>query len=700
MSNTTSLMEGAPASGVRFYFDIARTGYLQQVSVISWSVVGNGTAPVTSADFLNGIFPSGTVTFQPGQTVQTIYFDVAGDSLLEPDETFSVVLSGASAGTSVTTPIASGTIVNDDALLSIVMAQSIIWEGNTGTTALTFTVTRSGYLNQPTTVDWAVSGTGSDPADAADFSGYNGALAFGSVSFAPGESAKTITVNVAADTHIEALQETFRVALSNASAGASIDTSHASATGAIRNDDGTPQLTISAATRVLVEGSTTSTINPPLTAYTFNVTRSVNLSAASSATWAVTGTGSNPTNEADFSGPQWDTVSFAQLQSSKNITVYVTQDRVYELDETFALQLSNPTNAAISGSDTAVGTITNDDTNWRIAHTSTADASKTEGNAGFLAYSYTISRVGPDLRAASVSWAVAGNGASRADAFDFTDSSIYGLLPRGVFSFAAGETSKTLTVKVNGDSFVESDETFAVAITTNTPDIQVFPGASSVSSTIVSDDAAVGVIPGTGGIDTLIGSSGNDTIYGYAGNDHLSGGVGDDYLDGGEGADILTGGQGNDTMVLTEQTSAADSVVFSGGSGTAGSLARVRTLGLDTITGVNLGTGTTGVDKLLFSSADFGMAFGTVMVKGRAAVDGNFYMVTAAPTAKNVDLNGTASGTGWAFVFAGAASGSAGVQVYFTSNEAAFSTNTSVHVATLMGVNTSVLDQNDLGIIA
>jgi Ca2+-binding RTX toxin-like protein len=206
---------------------------------------------------------------------------------------------------------------------------------------------------------------------------------------------------------------------------------------------------------------------------------------------------------------------------------------------------------------------------------------------------------------------------------------------------------------------------------------------------------------------TITGGAGADTLTGGAGADRLSGGVGDDSISGGAGADTITGGQGNDVIVLTESTSAADVVLFAGGIGTAGSKDRVATLGLDTITGINLGTATTAVDKLQFSAADFGIAAGSAVRGAAAAVtgvsantDGNFYIVTAASTSSNVDLNGTATGSSGAIVFVGANTGTAGVDVWFTTNEGSFSTSTAVKIATLVGISTANINATDLAFVA
>jgi Ca2+-binding RTX toxin-like protein len=118
-------------------------------------------------------------------------------------------------------------------------------------------------------------------------------------------------------------------------------------------------------------------------------------------------------------------------------------------------------------------------------------------------------------------------------------------------SFAANEISKTFTVSVAADSLVEANENFLVSINSAAPAIGVLPNASALTSTIVNDDASVGVFPGTSGNDNISGTNGNDTIYGFAGNDTINGSGGNDILDGGLGNDILTGGAGFDAFDFT-----------------------------------------------------------------------------------------------------------------------------------------------------
>jgi hypothetical protein len=98
-------------------------------------------------------------------------------------------------------------------------------EGN-GSTTLSFPVTLSASTPLPVSISYATAnGTATAPADFTS--------ATGTVTFAPGETSKTISVTVVGDTAYEP-DETFTIALSNP-VNATIGTG--SATGTIQNDD-------------------------------------------------------------------------------------------------------------------------------------------------------------------------------------------------------------------------------------------------------------------------------------------------------------------------------------------------------------------------------------------------------------------------------------------------------------------------------
>lgn len=104
-------------------------------------------------------------------------------------------------------------------------------EGNSGTTSYNFTISRTVDLTSSIDVQYAVNGSGGIAATASDF---GGALPSGTVSFAAGESSKSLAINVTGDTQVEA-SEGFTVTLSGATGGATIGT--AAANGVIIDDD-------------------------------------------------------------------------------------------------------------------------------------------------------------------------------------------------------------------------------------------------------------------------------------------------------------------------------------------------------------------------------------------------------------------------------------------------------------------------------
>lgn len=114
----------------------------------------------------------------------------------------------------------------------------------------------------------------------------------------------------------------------------------------------------------------------------------------------------------------------------------------------------------------------------------TADAIKSEGQSGSTAYTFTVTRSGDTSVSHSASWAVTGSGSNPAVAADFVGNA----LPSGVVSFAAGETSKTISVQVSGDTSVEPDEGFTVTL--SNPSAGATIGTSSASGTILNDDNA------------------------------------------------------------------------------------------------------------------------------------------------------------------------------------------------------------------
>ena len=418
---------------------------------------------------------------------------------------------------------ASGTIVNDDAAttLSIAPTQAVKPEGDTGTTAYTFEVTRSGDVSGATDVDFLVSGGVSNPADPTDF---GGSFPSGTVEFMATETSQTVTVLVTGDTDEEPDEE-FTVTLSNATGGALItgDT----ATGTIENDDssGVPGLLFQESFEGTLQYTTVGEGN--LTVAQFWEVRqasdpllSLNLSGEDGT--FVFGGRSLSTNFGGEAGPgALRQVTFDEVDLSQHTGVTVTiglagrDGNRYEDEDVVRLLASTDGGSQFTQLDEFVGapggghgplsngsivlTEALTDVTYSIADSETsvvfrveafnnstgesvafdniriegisapgggpflsitpADAVKPEGNSGTTQFTFTVTRSGDLSGPTDVDFQVSGGVSNPADPTDFGGS-----FPSGTVEFIATEASKTVTVDVSGDQVVELDEEFTVTL--------------------------------------------------------------------------------------------------------------------------------------------------------------------------------------------------------------------------------------------
>lgn len=207
VSGTDSLAI-APLSAVKaegnsgsteFTFQVTRTGDLSTTSTVNWNVVGNG---VTGADFVGGALPGGALQFDPTDTTKTITVMVQGDVLPEGDEQFSVVLSGASTDTTITTSSASGTILNDDVPPGITVTPTSGLVTSENGTSASFDV----VLNSKPTDDVVITLYSSNTAE--------GTIDKSTLTFTPDDwdQAQTVTVTGVDDTVRDGTQ-TFSIVL-------------------------------------------------------------------------------------------------------------------------------------------------------------------------------------------------------------------------------------------------------------------------------------------------------------------------------------------------------------------------------------------------------------------------------------------------------------------------------------------------------
>lgn len=438
----------------------------------------------------------GVLDFASGETRKTFTVEIMGDTAVEGLERFGVVLSDPTNGAvlhpaSGGAAVAWGTILDQDSggrgVVSISTPLSVI-EGDPGTKAVTFTVTRSGGTGA-FSVDYATN------SDGTDFDGGDGTL-----TFAAGVDTQTITLLVKGDTVAE-LDEKFGINLSNATDGAVIRQGSSGLT--IVNDDA-PQ---NQAGQIWIDDATVTEGNGETKIATFTISRSNGVLPFSVAYHTTFGGTFSPDPDPEIGifapgaspGEDYSTVSgvlqFGAGVMSRTVTVPIYSDIVPEIPESFVLQLSDPTNGAVImgtatyARDFGTAIILDDDGSIpdSAGHVRIDNVVIVEGGNGTKLATFNVTRSGV-LGAFSVDYNTADDGASVVGG-DYMATS-------GTLQFAAGVTSQSVTVAINGDSAVESDELFAVVLTNATNSAVVDKGVGY--GRILNDD-----FPGFAGVVSI-----------------------------------------------------------------------------------------------------------------------------------------------------------------------------------------------------
>ena len=227
---------------------------------------------------------------------------------------------------------------------------------------------------------------------------------------------------------------------------------------------------------------------------TVNATFTVALSAAAAQTVTVQYATADGTAVAgaDYTASS-GTVTFPPGTVSQPVSVPVLGDLLDEDDETFTVNLSNPTNATIADSQ-GVGTIIDNDP---LPSVSVSDCTTLEGNAGSHPCPFSVVLTPASGRTVSVAYATADGTA--------TAGSDY-IAANGTVTFPAGSTQQVVNVDVLGDTVAEPDETF-------------FVNLSAPSNAGISDGQGVGVIQNDDivSLSTLEVSHGTDLRADFAG---------------------------------------------------------------------------------------------------------------------------------------------------------------------------------------
>jgi uncharacterized membrane protein YgdD (TMEM256/DUF423 family) len=407
---------------------------------------------------------SGTLTFLDGEVSQSFSVTILDDTNYEGDEIFTVALSNPIGGAGLGTPLSATTTITEDdpppVIPGNVQLESASYSVSEGVASIAISVSRTAGSDGSVSIDYATS---DDSATAGiDYSATSGTL-----TFLDGEVSQSFSVSILNDTNYEG-DETFSVALSNPTGGASLGTP-SSATTTITEDDPPP-----AAGSLLFSGSS-YTVAENGASVLITVTRTGGSSGSVDVDYA-TGDAS-ATAGLDYTVSN-GTLTFADGEVSRSFSVAILDDTEYEGDEDFTLTLSNATGGATIGTpSSATTTITEDELPPSAGSLLFSGSSYTvaENGASVL---ITVTRTGGSFGSVDVDYAT--GDASATAGLDYTVSN-------GTLTFADGEVSRSFSVAILDDTNYEGDETFSVALSNPTGGASLgIP--SSATTTITEDD--------------------------------------------------------------------------------------------------------------------------------------------------------------------------------------------------------------------
>jgi len=415
----------------------------------------NGTAAAGS-DYTS---TSGTASFLADDSFS---FDrptvpILEDATTESSETFTLTLSNPSGGAILGSPSSATITITDND------TQTLAFSSSTATTSeasspLNLTVNRTGSTSGSVSVSYGTSnGTASAPGD------YTSTT--GTLTFPNGVATKNLPVPIINDTTAES-SETFTVTLSSPTGSATLG-SPSSATVTITDND-------TSSGQTLAFSSATASVGESAGPATLTVTRSGGTTGTATVAYSTAaGTATAGSDYTTASG----TLTFAAGETSKTISVTITNDTTTESSETFTITLSSPTGASLGSTSTATVSITDDDGSTAVLGFSASEYSVDED--GTLV-TITVTRSGSTSGNKSVDYAT-GDGTATAGS-DYTPAS-------GTLTFAGTDTSKTFDVLISDDSSVEGDET--VTVTLSGPTGGAALGTSTATLTVEDDDAVV-----------------------------------------------------------------------------------------------------------------------------------------------------------------------------------------------------------------
>ncbi len=403
--------------------------------------VGIGTSNGTAVAGQDYSTVQQLVTFSSGQTTKTVNIPVLDDTSVEGNESFTVGLIARAGSTLGSPSTATITITdNDSASSGQVQFGLASYTVDEGVGNASVTVTRTGSSSGSGSVSYATS-------NGTALAGTDYTATSGTLTFAGGETSKTVSVPIINDTTSEP-SETINLTLSNPTGSVTPGSPGTTTITITDNDTANPgQLQFSPAAYTVGELG----ISVTLTVSRINGSNgSVGVNYATANGTAIAGI--------DYTGITNGTLTFASGETSKTIVVSILDDTSVETSETFTVTLTNPTGGATLGSAASANVIITDNdttTSSQLEFSKATYAVRETETASPTRAFLTISRVGSTSGNTTVTYQTA-NGTATAGS-DYT-------VTAGTITFYPGESAKVVTIPVLDDSLPEQDETFLVTL--------------------------------------------------------------------------------------------------------------------------------------------------------------------------------------------------------------------------------------------
>jgi predicted outer membrane repeat protein len=337
-----------------------------------------------------------------------------------------------------------------EAAPAIAVASLVVTEGSGGATSAVFNVSLSEANTLPVTVAYAT-------ANGSAISGSDYIATSGTLVFSPGQTARTISVQVIPDL-LDEDDETFTLGLSAPSNA--ILSGSGVATATIIDDDPAPALSVSDC--IALEGTGTGG------ACVFTISLSAESGKGIAVQYATLD--ASATAPGDYAATA-GTLAFAPGVTSRTVSVSLVGDALDETDEVFVLNLSSAVNAGIADGQ---GTATIDDDDGPSI--SASSPSVVEGNSGDSMATFVLTLSAPSVQAVAVPFATADGTATAGSDYQTVT---------GTAMFSVGSTSQSIQVPVHGDVAAEPNERFSLELGPATDGTLV---AASALATIINDD--------------------------------------------------------------------------------------------------------------------------------------------------------------------------------------------------------------------